>query len=393
MSVWHDYYADYSDGFASRKSSGDEGEGLAHSDSASAPAEMDQKRSTLTLVSVHDAVDPWSEIAKINDVEALIAEFWHLLTLCFSDLRAGSVEFVSSHIPFCADHHLSTVEGYIESLDLLCNSLPHLRAKKLRIKLTAVRSSLSSTKAERLDCVLAELEGQQVLVRQLQETIAHQHSIISALQAQLLSTEAPGFSESRSSEAARLSPPLPLSDTLGNAHQTSDLARVCQGVSVQSRAFRSCGGCGTVVAKKRFSQTQWRKPEGKCRTCVSSLPSLAPAPSPSSPSSSLSFSLGPLSPCCAPSLSLPTAMTLPNHVLIGGQQPVQLSSENPTKSSSTTVSPPNSAFSSPKHSYTSLQINSVGARGGVSPVEQKSGLRGVGTVCASVAEVGTSGVQ
>ena len=159
---------------------------------------------------------------------------------------------------------------------------------------------------------------------------------------------------------------------------------------MQSRAFRSCGGCGTVVAKKRFSQTQWRKPDGKCRTCVSSLPSLAPAPSPSSPPSS---SLHPLSPCCAPSLSLPSAMTLPNHVLIGAQQPVQLSSENPTKSSSTTGSPPNSAFSSPKHSYTSLQINSVGARGGVSPVERKSGIMEVCTLCASVAEVGTSGFQ
>ena len=308
------------------------------------------------------------------------------------------MEFVSSHInpfflllqqmiPFCADHHLSTVEGYIESLDLLCNSLPHLRARKLRIKLTDMQTSLSATKAERLDCVLAALEGQQTLVRQLQETIAHQHSTISSLQAQLLSTAVPGLSHS--SENA--------GDGGLGSQQTSDLPGGCQGASMHSHATRVCGGCGTVVAKKRFSQTQWRKPEGKCRTCISSLPSPARSPARPRPSSPLSSLLSltspshPLSPSCAPSLSLPGAMTLSNHALIGGQQPILLSSENPSKSSSTTVSPPSAAFSSPKHSYTSLQNYSLGARGGVSPVERKSGILGVGTVCASEADTRFSG--
>ena len=66
MSDWQDYYADYSDGFASKR--GSEEDALAHSDSdTSAPAVMYDAK-TNTLVSVHDAVDPWSEIAKINDV-------------------------------------------------------------------------------------------------------------------------------------------------------------------------------------------------------------------------------------------------------------------------------------------------------------------------------------
>ena len=179
MGDWNDYYDDHSDGFASKHQSDAE----VQSDESGS----DHKSLVVgKLVSVHDVVNPWSEIAKIDDVEALIAEFWHLLSLCFSSLRAGSAEFVSSHIkpfvlllqqliPFCRDHQLSTMEGYIESVDLLCNSIRHTRAKNLRRKLTQMANSLAATKGERLDYVLAEMEVQQALVLQLGSSTVSYH--------------------------------------------------------------------------------------------------------------------------------------------------------------------------------------------------------------------------
>ena len=200
MGDWEDYYAEYSDGFASKCGS-DDNQALYQPDqdesSVGGPAHAKVEPNACAYVFC-EGLDPWSEIKKIDDVEASFAEFWHLLVRCFQSLRAGSVEFISSHLspfvlllkeaePFCPDHHLAHMSGFIEEVDLLCNALSHTRANKARRMLFRLLDALNVTKSETVDGLMQEVSEQKVLILKLEQTVAQKQLVIESQQALIAS--------------------------------------------------------------------------------------------------------------------------------------------------------------------------------------------------------------
>ena len=84
MGDWDDYYAEYSDAFASRHASYEETCG-ARSDS-----DVGQDIKSVVPDAAHLVNgDPWSSINMISDVEAFFSEFWSLLLLCLRSIAVG----------------------------------------------------------------------------------------------------------------------------------------------------------------------------------------------------------------------------------------------------------------------------------------------------------------
>ena len=328
-------------------------------------------------------LDPWSEIKKIDDVEASFAEFWHLLVRCFQSLRAGSVEFISSHLspfvlllkeaePFCPDHHLAHMSGFIEEVDLLCNALSHTRANKARRMLFRLLDALNVTKSETMDGLMQEVSEQKVLILKLEQTVAQQQLVIESQQA-LIASRSQSHTVLPAASAVSSSPSSP-----------SKGPRASQ----QSRGQHCSGGCGKLLRKADHSATAWRKIAQQGFMCTVCTALLLPVSSsgPGSASKAATASARSL-PSVLPSPSSVCALTLS----VSGQEPTPVSLKTQSPSILTTVSSPCVPFGSPEHSFTSQQPNVLCAGDGISTEGQKRVSVGVDSACSNEVEAGFAG--
>ena len=60
----------------------------------------------------------------------------------------------------------------LEIVDLLCNKLPHTRAKDIRLQLKCMNSSLEDAKAETVDGLMEQVKSQQQVISRQQHTIS-----------------------------------------------------------------------------------------------------------------------------------------------------------------------------------------------------------------------------
>ena len=333
MSDFENYYDYYSDGFASRHGSGDDASRHSDSDVASRQdAEAEGSKTDAPLVPfdavkqycedatcvlaekqsdahvflanvLDEKVDPWATISQLDDIEAFFAEYWHLLTACLVSLRSGSVEFISAMIvrflllvkegvPFCPDHHLVGMGGMLETLDLLCNCLPRIKARNIRRDLQVLQRSLDVSKSDTVDYLLEQVASQKALIEQLQRsltdqqgTIDQQQVSISSLQSQLesssIASPSPSFSSSLSEHSSLQKYSFTVRDGVNTKEQRWDGEGRGQSLP-KLESGRLCGGkCGKFVAKSGFTSSQWRKAHdgvGKCRACSVSVASASSTP-------------------------------------------------------------------------------------------------------------------
>ena len=317
---YRDYYSDYSDGFDSSRRREDDALGASdYSDSETSeglqpkrPAHMCLGKDVAVLAEasatqavssdskfnavpsdakfclenvLDESVDPWSAIAQIDDVEACFTEYWHLLIQCSLSLRAGSVDFVSTNIvsftrlvesgvEFCPEHHLVSMGNVIETIDLLCNCLPRIKATRIRRNLTTMQHSLDVVKAETVDFLRQQVHAQHARIVELQKALSDHQALVSALQTQLESNSTAvsflSFSSSLSEHSSLQNSIFTVRDRVITKEQRWDGEGNGHGTLKQESGRLCAGKCGKMVVKSGFTKSQWRKAQdgsGKCMSC------------------------------------------------------------------------------------------------------------------------------